>query len=99
MFDHIDVDLQDEYDALGFLFVVVTKVFDQGGFPDLEFRGGFFGKFAHAIIDELDRHADEGGDGWNDRSKALLRVALAFGTAEMRAEKHAGALFDQVLDR
>ncbi len=91
-------ELLAERVVVGFFLVVIAEIFQQRDFAVLEFRGGLLGLFADAIIDELDRHADQGGQRRNDRGQALFRIAFALGPAQVRAEENAGALFDQVLD-
>jgi hypothetical protein len=101
----VDVDIGElgeflaEGVVVGFFFVIIAEVFEQGDFAILEFRGGFLGDFADAIGDELDRDADEDGEGRDYRGEALLGVALALGTAQVRAEEDARAVLDQVVDR
>ena len=100
----VDVDVGEPGELLaegvvvGFLFVVVAEVFEEGDLSVLKFGGGFFGDFADAIIDEFDRDTDQGGERGHDGGKALLRVALALGTAEVGAEEDARALLDEVFD-
>ena len=96
----VDVDVGElgkflaEGVVVGFLFVVVAEIFEKRDFAVLEFRGGFLGHRADAIIDEFDRRADQGRERRNHRGEALFGIAFALGTAEVGAEENARALLD-----
>ncbi len=100
---HIDIGQLRELGAEGvvvlFLLVVKAEIFQQRNLAVLQFRGGLLRHFAHAIVHEFHRGAEQAGESLRARSQALQRIALALRTAQMRAEQHAGALLMQIFQR
>ena len=81
--------------VVGFFFVVITNVFQQQDFAVLQFVGGFFGFWSHAIVDELDWFTDHFRKFFGDGLERHGGFAFALGATEVGGENEFRAFTEQ----
>ena len=85
--------------GLALLLGVEAQVLEQQHLSGLQRSGLFRGLVAHAVVGEVDFHAQTGFDAGNDVPQRELGLGALFRTSQMRHQNDGAALFEHFLDR